>query len=136
MGGVQGGQPLQVQTPNGLMQVTVPKGLGPGQQFEMMVPVKQEPQIAQATPVAAAPQQPAYQQPQQQPQVVYQQAPQQPQVIVQQAPPQVVHHHVPPPMYGGYGYGPVGYYDPWGPGPGIGLGIGAGFVGGMIAGEM
>ena len=37
--GVQGGMPLQMQTPAGIMQVTVPNGLYPGQTFEILVPV-------------------------------------------------------------------------------------------------
>ena len=39
--GMQGGMQLQVQTPGGLMQVTIPQGLGPGATFEMMVPAQQ-----------------------------------------------------------------------------------------------
>ena len=38
--GVSGGQMLKVQTPAGLMQVAVPQGLQPGQDFEMMVVYK------------------------------------------------------------------------------------------------
>jgi len=52
--GMQGGMPLQVQTPAGLMQVTVPAGCASGSTFEMMVPAAG---IA-ATPAAEAPPQP------------------------------------------------------------------------------
>ena len=37
--GVTGGQPLQVQTPGGLMQTVVPDGLQPGDQFDILVPM-------------------------------------------------------------------------------------------------
>ena len=49
--GVFGGQPLQVQTPAGLVSVTVPAGLTPGSTFEITVPG------AQAWPGQAPPQQ-------------------------------------------------------------------------------
>ena len=39
--GMQGGMMLQVDTPAGRMQVTIPQGLGPGATFEMMVPAQQ-----------------------------------------------------------------------------------------------
>ena len=149
--GMGGGMPLQVQTPAGLMQVTIPNGLSAGASFEMMVPqAQQAPQVAQAMPVSQPqqqmyqqqpPQQQMYQQQRPQQQMYQQQQPQQqiyqqqPQVqVMQQAPPtvvvqqqpQVVHVGGPPVIMGGYGgYG----YDP-------GLGMMGGFVGGMIAGEM
>ena len=36
--GLQGGMPMQVQTPNGLMQVQIPPGLQPGMAFVIQVP--------------------------------------------------------------------------------------------------
>lgn len=41
--GLGAGDPLQVDTPAGLMQVTVPDGCSPGSVFEMMVPVAAPP---------------------------------------------------------------------------------------------
>jgi hypothetical protein len=137
--GMMGGQPLQVQTPSGLMQVTIPQGLQGGQTFEMMVPTQQQqqPPMAQAQPMMQQQQQqPMYQQQQpmmqqqqpmyqQQPQVMYQQ---QPQVIVQQQP-QVIVQQPPVIIGGGYGYG-------YGYGPDPGLAMAGGLVGGMMIGGM
>jgi hypothetical protein len=53
---MQGGMALKVQTPSGMMQVTIPNGLRAGQEFHMMVP-------APAPPMG----QPAYGQPTGQP---------------------------------------------------------------------
>ena len=39
--GMQGGMPLQVQTPGGVMHVQIPPGLQPGMVFEMQVPMSQ-----------------------------------------------------------------------------------------------
>jgi hypothetical protein len=130
------GMPLQVQTPSGLMQVSIPEGFGPGMSFEMMVPVQQQ----QQAPPVAQPMQPMYGQPpmmqqqqpmmQQQQPMMQQQQPmmqqqQQPNVVVVQQPPQQVIVAGGGYDYGGYGYGP----DP-------GLAMMGGFVGGMIAGEI
>ena len=38
-GGMTGGMMLQVQTPAGLMEVQIPRGLEPGETFEMLVPM-------------------------------------------------------------------------------------------------
>jgi hypothetical protein len=38
-GGMTGGMLLQVQTPAGLMEVQIPRGLEPGETFEMLVPM-------------------------------------------------------------------------------------------------
>ena len=35
---VPGGQPMQLQGPNGVMTVMVPPGIQPGQQFQFQVP--------------------------------------------------------------------------------------------------
>merc|ERR1719271_899635 len=99
--GMTGGQPLQVQTPAGLMQVTIPAGLGPGASFEILVPMVQQPAAQVAAPVAPPPQ----------PQVIVQQAPPPQQVVIQQPAQPVVHHvHSAPAGYGyGGGDGRVGY---------------------------
>ena len=47
--GMYPGDPLQVQTPSGLMQVTIPAGCGPGAAFEMMVPTQPQ-QVASPPP--------------------------------------------------------------------------------------
>ena len=43
--GMQGGMPMQVQTPGGVMQVQIPPGLQPGTAFHIQVPV--QPAMAQ-----------------------------------------------------------------------------------------
>ena len=45
--GMQGGMPMQVQTPGGLMQVQIPPGLQPGAAFQIQVPL-QAAQLAMA----------------------------------------------------------------------------------------
>ena len=55
--GMQGGMPMQVQTPGGLMQVQIPPGLQPGAAFQIQVPL-QAAQPAMAQPAAMA--QPGY----------------------------------------------------------------------------
>ena len=41
--GMQGGMPLQVQTPAGVVQVQIPPGLQPGMSFLMQVPEVAQP---------------------------------------------------------------------------------------------
>lgn len=180
--GCYGGQPLQVQTPAGLMQVrlpppppplsiaaklspaspaarncsqrirllqvTIPAGLQPGQQFEMLVPAPAPPPplpVVQGSLIAKAqPAAPAY--------------PQQGGYPAQPAGNQVVHHHVHssggypqgPPGYpqGPQGYGGGGYYSGGyhqhpqqyhngrGSGGNMALGIGGGLMGGLMLGSM
>ena len=59
--GMQGGMPLQIQTPSGIMQVTIPNGLCAGQQFQITVPAAAPPPMAQ--PAYGQPMAPAYGQP-------------------------------------------------------------------------
>ena len=47
--GMQGGMPLQVQTPAGVVQVQIPPGLQPGMSFLMQVP-----EVAQPEPAVVA----------------------------------------------------------------------------------
>ena len=44
--GMQGGMPLQVQTPAGVVQVQIPPGLQPGMSFLMQVPEVAQPAVA------------------------------------------------------------------------------------------
>ena len=55
--GMQGGMPMQVQTPGGVVHVRIPPGLQPGMAFQVQVPAAQ-PVMAQpvmAQPVMAQP---------------------------------------------------------------------------------
>ena len=49
--GMQGGMPLQVQTPAGVVQVQIPPGLQPGMSFLMQVPEVAQPAVASAVRV-------------------------------------------------------------------------------------
>ena len=49
--GMQGGMPLQVQTPAGVVQVQIPPGLQPGMSFLMQVPEVAQPVVASAVRV-------------------------------------------------------------------------------------
>lgn len=131
-----------------LLQVTIPAGLQPGQQFEMLVPAPAPPPplpVVQGSLIAKAqPAAPAY--------------PQQGGYPAQPAGNQVVHHHVHssggypqgPPGYpqGPQGYGGGGYYSGGyhqhpqqyhngrGSGGNMALGIGGGLMGGLMLGSM
>jgi hypothetical protein len=48
---VYGGQLLNITTPNGMMQITVPPGISPGQRFQVLVPLPINPTPIQATSV-------------------------------------------------------------------------------------
>jgi hypothetical protein len=160
--GHQGGMVIQVQTTAGLMEVNIPPGLGPGQQFEMMVPsvARQAPQPVQGQPVGqsgmqqfppmaqgqpmqqfppVAQAQPMQQYGQQQMQPMPQYA-QQPQVVVQQAPPPVVVQQQPQVIVAQqpnvvHVVGGGGYYGGGYYGGGdVALGMGVGLAGGMMLG--
>ena len=61
--GMQGGMPLQIQTPSGIMQVTIPNGLCAGQQFQITVPQPAYGQPMEGQAMGVPPQgQPIYQQ--------------------------------------------------------------------------
>jgi len=47
--GLQGGMPMQVQTPGGVMQVQIPAGQQPGTAFEIQVPRSNDPSLPSAT---------------------------------------------------------------------------------------
>ena len=127
-----GGMVMHVQTPEGLMEVSIPPGLGPGQTFEMVVPTMTSQQFAAAQSVS---------QPMQHqfaPQMAHVQHMQQygpPPVVVQQAPPMVVQQapvivaQGPPVVYGGGGFYGGGYY-----GGDAALGVGVGLAGGLALG--
>ena len=48
---VYGNQLLNITTPNGMMQITVPPGISPGQRFQVLVPLPINPTPIQATSV-------------------------------------------------------------------------------------
>ena len=118
-GGMQGGMQMQVHTIAGLMNVTIPMGLMPGQTFQVQVPT--------------APQQPQsiYQPQMQQPQSIYQpQMQQQAPMMMPQPQPQqqtiIINQQAPATIYGGGGHVGVGVGD-------VMLGMAAGAaIGGML----